>query len=122
MKTNVILCIILFCLYPHIVFAQNSENSPVPSIGQAIGLVKSSTGKPVVDIAVHLIAISGDSYSIVKTTRTNSKGVWFMNQVPQGKYVAWVGKIPDTLGVVIEKEVTAGKINQFAVHIMNNNK
>ena len=45
-----------------------------------------------------------------------------MNQVPQGKYVAWVGKIPDTLGVVIEKEVKAGKITQFAAHIMNNNK
>lgn len=121
MKTNVIFSIIILCLCPHIVFAQNSENSPVPS-GQAIGLVKSSTGKPVVDIAVHLIVISGDSYSNVKTTRTNSKGVWFMSQVPQGKYVAWVGKIPDTLGVVIEKEVKAGKITQFAAHIMNNNK
>ena len=121
MKTNVILCIILFCLYPHIVFAQNSENSSESSMGQAIGLVKSSTGKPVDSIAVHLIVISGDSFSIVKTTRTNSSGVWYLNRVTQGKYVAWVGKIPDTLGVVIEKEVKAGKITQFAPLILNDN-
>lgn len=120
MKTNVtLISIILLCLYPHIFFAQTSKDIPWSSFGKAIGLVKSTSGKPVAGIEVHLIAVSGSTYSIIDTTRTNSKGVWFINHVKPGKYAAWVGKIPDKIRGAIEREVKAEEITQFSAHIMN---
>lgn len=91
MKTNVILInIFILCLCPLIIFAQTSKDIPSSSFGKAIGLVKSTSGKPVVDIEVHLSAVSGSSYSIIETTRTNSKGIWFISQVQPGRYAAWI--------------------------------
>ena len=84
--------------------------------GKATGLTMTSYRRPIPNREVHLITVSGSSYSVFATTNTDSQGRWVVDEVPPGMYASWHGAINVTIGSVHQREVIAGQTTDFGVH------
>jgi len=88
------------------------------SYGLTKGKVQTPYEGPVVNQNVYLLVIVGDTYSVFKSTSTDTEGRWVIKDVPPGYYSSWISDDPPnlTIGVGAKREVVAGKTTDFGTH------
>ena len=103
---------------PSISEQYSTVSSTIGPYGKVMGVVQTTWGKPLVNRKVHLLRISGETYTVFRQTFTDSEGRWVIEDVPPGFYDSWVGDAPNTIiGVGNKREVSAGKTASFGTHM-----